>query len=95
MTLSSTVVASDEVLLSEVAGEAVLLNMDDGVYYGLNSVGAHVWRQLQQPASVAAVCESVLARFAAEAKRVEADVLALLNDLAGRGLVRELDAPPS
>ena len=41
--------------LSDVQGdEVVLLNLRDGVYYGLDGVGARVWTLVQEPRTVAA-----------------------------------------
>jgi hypothetical protein len=36
----------------DLAGEVVILNLQDGVYYGLNTVGARIWSLLNGPRSV-------------------------------------------
>jgi len=40
---NSCVVASDEQVSTSLGAETVILGMGDGVYYGLDAVGARVW----------------------------------------------------
>ncbi|MEM1239573.1 MAG: PqqD family peptide modification chaperone [Cyanobacteria bacterium P01_H01_bin.26] len=40
-----------EQISSELNGEAVILNLASGIYYGLNEVGARIWELIQQPCS--------------------------------------------
>ena len=42
LTLDSTVQIDNEVVSCDLVDEAAILNMKDGVYYGLNSVGARI-----------------------------------------------------
>ena len=48
-----TLVAVADHASCELGGEAVLLDLTTGVYYGLDPVGTRVWRLLQQPRSLA------------------------------------------
>lgn len=84
---SSTVVAARDQVSTELEGEAVILNLADGVYYGLNPVGAHVWGLITQPRTVAELRDAVVAEFEVEAPVAERDLLDLLADMAARGLV--------
>jgi sulfur transfer complex TusBCD TusB component (DsrH family) len=85
--LTSTVVAIREQVSAEVGDEGVLLNLKDGVYYGLNAVGASVWKLIQQPRTVRALREAVVNEYDVDPEQCERDLLALLNDLAARGLI--------
>ena len=46
------VVAAKDQMSSELAGEAVILDMESGTYFGLNEVGARVWSLIQEPRAV-------------------------------------------
>lgn len=83
----ATVVAASDVLASEFGDELIILNLRDGVYYGLEDVGARIWQLLQRPISVAALREALVTEFEVDPARCEHDVLTLLADLAGKGLV--------
>jgi Coenzyme PQQ synthesis protein D (PqqD) len=87
LTLDSVVVQAPEQLSSGLGGEAVLLDLREGVYYGLDSVGARIWELVQEPRSVADVRDTLLAEYEVEPERCEQDVVRLLTDLAEHGLV--------
>jgi hypothetical protein len=91
---SAVVVATDRQVACEVGGEAVVLQMDQGVYYGLNSVAARVWQLLQSPHSVDSLIEQVLQEFDVERERCALDVRELIADLARKQLVRVIDTSP-
>jgi hypothetical protein len=84
---TSTVSAMPGQVSSTVEGEAVILNVETGIYYGLNPVGAWVWDVLQTPTTVAQLLEGLIAEFDVDEERGETDLLALLDDLAGASLI--------
>ncbi|HJY86496.1 MAG TPA: PqqD family peptide modification chaperone [Candidatus Acidoferrales bacterium] len=85
-------VAKDQISCNLV-GEAAILNIKSGVYYGLDSVGARVWELVQQPRSVNEVRETLLKEYDVEPQRCETDLLALLERLLAEGLIEVLDGP--
>jgi hypothetical protein len=87
LTLNSRVTAVPDLLASDLAGEMVLLNLANGVYYGLDAVGAHIWRHIGEPRAVHGLVDDVVAHYAVDRARCEHDVLAFLTDLAAHGLV--------
>ena len=90
LTLDSRVVASDEQVHTSLGDEAVILGLQDGVYYGLDSVGARVWSLLVAPRRVSEIVAVVTEEFDVGPERCEHDVLALLAELAERRLIREV-----
>ena len=80
---------SDDQVFTTLGGEAVILGLRDGVYYGLDAVGARVWALLAEPRRVPELVEAIVAEFDVTAEECERDVLALLDQLAARDLVRE------
>jgi hypothetical protein len=84
---NSTVVATPHQVSATVHGEAVILQMKDGIYYSLDQVGARVWSRLQQPASVDELCQLILSEYEVEPERCERDLLSLLNDLEEARLI--------
>jgi hypothetical protein len=83
---SIVVVAPDQVS-SELVDESVILNLKTGMYYGLNEVGASVWQLLQQPKTVADICNAIGQDYEVETTQCEADVFALLQDMIEAQLV--------
>jgi hypothetical protein len=86
-------VASDDVLSSPLGGEVVLLEPRAGVYYSLNEVGAVMWEQLQQPVTLEAICEAVVAEFEVDIPTCEPDVRRVLGELLRHNLAEVVPAP--
>ena len=80
-------VAARDQVSCELEGEAVILSLRSGVYYGLNPVGATVWKLLEHPRTVAELRDAIVAEFEVDAARARADLVHLLDDLAANGLV--------
>jgi len=87
---SSRVVVSDQQVFTTVGSEAVILGLRDGVYYGLDAVGAAVWGLLATPRRVSELVTEIVDTFDVALEECTRDVLALLEDLAARDLVREI-----
>ena len=87
MNLNSLVQASPAQVSCDLGGEAAILNLDTGTYYGLDPVGARIWSCLSTPHTVAELRDRVLAEYDVDAARCEADLVALLDALAAAGLV--------
>jgi Coenzyme PQQ synthesis protein D (PqqD) len=81
LSLDSRIVATSDHLASELSGEVVILSLADGVYYGLDAVGAFVWHQLRDPRTVRDLVDDVMERYATERISCERDLLAFLQDL--------------
>lgn len=91
--LTSRIARSPDVLVQELDGEAVLLNLESERYFGLDPVGTRVWALLEERTSLDAVHETLLAEFEVEPERLRADLLQLVGELAGAGLVTVDQAP--
>ena len=84
---TSTVVAAGDLLATSFGAELVILGLKDGVYYGLEEVGARVWELLQRPVAVSAIRDALVEEFDVAPERCGRDLVKLLTDLAKRGLI--------
>ena len=87
ISLDRTVRISDDTIFRELAGEAVLLQLDAGMYYGLDSVATRLWNLIAERGSLRAVLERAREEFDVDAATLEHDLLALVSDLSERKLV--------
>lgn len=94
VTQQSTVVASERQVSSDLGGEAVVLHLESGVYYGLNEVGAAIWAFIREPRAVKEIQDRVMGEFAVDAERCQQDVVAILQEFQAEGLIEVLDAGP-
>ena len=84
---NALIVAIPDQTSVDLEDEVAILHLKSGIYFGLNEVGAYLWRRLQQPASVAALEAAVLAEYAVTPEQCAADVQALLADLLAHQLI--------
>lgn len=84
---SSQVVAVEEQISSNLAGESVILQLRSGVYYGLNEVGAHIWDLIQQPKTIEAIRASLLAEYEVTPEVCQQDLTVIVEELVAAGLV--------
>jgi hypothetical protein len=91
ISLETTVVAAKEQASADLGGEAAILNLKSGVYYGLNPVGARIWALIQEPRTVREVREMLLEEYDVDADRCERDLLAILRQLAENTLIDIVD----
>jgi hypothetical protein len=72
----------------ELEGEAVILNLADCVYYGLNESALTIWDFIQKPAFVWEIRDEIIRRFDVESDSCENDVLSLLEQLKDSSLIQ-------
>ena len=80
-------VRAKDVMIVDLSGEAVILNMDNWVYYGLNGLGYRVWNLIQEPKRIDEIKSMILGEYDVDSEVCEQDLLAFICDMAGEGLV--------
>lgn len=88
LTLNSKVSVAKDVVSCDLVEEAALLNLKDGIYYGLNPVGARIWNILQKPVQVSEILDTMVEEYDVEKDVAEADLMELLGQLLERELVK-------
>jgi hypothetical protein len=83
----SRVVVTGNHLACNLAGEAVILNLENGVYYGVNPDGTRVWNLVQEPRTFADLREALLDEFDVETSSLEENLRTLLEQLFEHGLI--------
>ena len=87
ITTSTLVAAAAGQVSSDLAGEAIILSLQTGMYYGLGQVGARIWELLRTPTRVADIRDAIVQQYDVEPNRCERDVLDFLHHLAEQGLI--------
>ena len=92
ITMSSSVRTAPDVLFRELGGEAVLLNLKTGEYFGLDEVGLRMWTRLTGCGRVEAAYRELREEYDVAEDELRRDLLALAERLAAHGLVDVTDA---
>jgi hypothetical protein len=85
--LHTQISVSQKVVFQEIGAEAVLVDLQAGYYYGLNSTATNMWRCLVENQSPAAALAVLTAAQVAPPDVLERDLLRLTEDLLKRNLL--------
>jgi hypothetical protein len=86
--LNERILAAPNVLFKQVGEEAVLLNLANETYFGLNPTGARFWQQLMVSATVLEAWKVLKTEFQTPPERLLDDLHDLIDELIDRGLAR-------
>ncbi len=84
--LDSIVAPSDDAVFRELEGESVLLNLETGMYYGLDAVGTRAWQLAASGGPLRAVHGALVQEYDAAPEVIEQDLLSLAEALVEKGL---------
>jgi hypothetical protein len=76
-----------DVLIREVGGESVILDLKTERYLGLNGVGTEMWKALTTSDSIQAAFEHLLAEYDVDPEVLRRDLHDLIEKLIEHGLV--------
>lgn len=87
LTVSSTTVVAQNSVTADLSGEAVIVNLNNGVYYGLSGVGYRIWELIRTPSTLQAISDKLVEEYNVEPTRLESDLLRLIEEMEREGLV--------
>lgn len=87
LSLDSIVRVGDDTIFRELNGEAVLLQLEAGMYYGLDPVGTRFWELLADHGELRKVHVQAVQEFDVAPDTLERDLLALVTELIDRRLL--------
>jgi aryl carrier-like protein len=81
------VAVPDHVLVQHLEDELVLLNTENGRYFGLDSVGAYAWQALSQHGDTEVAFAQLCKEYAVDDATLRRDLAELLQQLTDAGLL--------
>jgi hypothetical protein len=82
------------VLLQDLEGEAVLLNLENGQYYGMDENSHHMFTTLVSMSTVQAAYEALLDEYDIEPEQLRVDLDQFITTLLENGLIIYVDSHP-
>ena len=79
----------------ELDGEAVLMSVDQGRYFGMDPIGTRIWSLIGTPLAVSDICDQLRKEYKVTPEECERDVLVFLNELAEAKLLKVIDDTPA
>jgi hypothetical protein len=92
LSLKDSIAMPDDVLFRELEGEAVLLNLNTGTYFGLDPVGTRMWQLIAEQHSLARVLETLAGEYEVDRPVLEHDLIELSRQLCASGLCHVVSA---
>lgn len=87
LSLDATVRIPEDVVFRELDEEAVILNLESGMYFGLDDVGTRMWQLLDTLGSLRRTLEALETEFDAPTERLASDLTEFVGRLQSRGLL--------
>jgi hypothetical protein len=87
ISFSDRVRVADEVLISNLQEESVILNLDSERYYGLDDVGTRFLSALNTSESIEAAYEVLRDEFDVDPQSLRQDLLELIDSLLKQGIL--------
>jgi hypothetical protein len=88
ISFSDRVKVPDDVLISYLQEESVILNLDSERYFGLDAVGTQILSVLTTSDSIEAAYQKLVQGYDVDADVLRKDLLALVENLVEQGLVQ-------
>ncbi len=83
----ATVRIADDVISRVLEGEAVILGLATGTYFGLDAVGTRIWQLIEERGRVTEILAGLVEEYEVKPEECERDLLRLLGELKDRGLI--------
>ena len=88
VSLDTSLLVPDDVIFRELDGEAIILSLETGMYFGLDEIGTRVWALVAASGTLRDAVEVMAGEYEVERSALERDVLELAGGLLEKGLVR-------
>ncbi|HUF08952.1 MAG TPA: PqqD family protein [Rhodothermales bacterium] len=79
----------DEVVSKVIDGEAIVINLSNGIYYSMDKVAALVWDLIDRQVSVQTIADEVASRYDVAPAQAAADLEKFVAQLAEEKLISE------
>lgn len=83
-------IQNKEIIQSKIGDEVVMLDMESGFYFGLNSVASVIWSMMETEISFNELIDHLMARFHVERKVCESDTRELILQMLEKKIIREI-----
>ena len=87
LSLSSTIRRNPDLLHATAGDDILMMSVEAGAYYGLEEVGARIWRLIADPITVQQMCACLTVEYDVASEVCEADVLGFLAHLAEHHII--------
>ncbi len=81
-------IQNKKVIQSAIGEEVVMLDIDSGFYFGLNSVASIIWRKLEKEISLEEIISELLEDYNIDEVTCENETRIFLNQLLEKNIIK-------
>ena len=81
VTLQTVISRNPEIIHSAMDDEVVMMSVDQGLFFGIDAIGTHIWSLLETPLKVENLIEKLVTHYDVEQELCKNDTLLFLNDM--------------
>lgn len=85
--LNAKFIQSKKIDATDLDGEKVMMNLDLGKYFSLNSVGSKIWEIIECETSINEIVDNLLKEYDVDRKTCEESVVKFLERLKNEDLI--------
>ncbi|MEE2785590.1 MAG: PqqD family protein [Pseudomonadota bacterium] len=89
MNLEIKLTIPQQVISRQTGDEMVLLDLESGLYFGVDGVGQRIWETFAEGRNLEEAIAVVVAEYEVDQAQAQADVIAFVRNLVDRGLLTE------
>lgn len=78
---------NQNLLYSKVGDEIVLLTVESGKYFKVDSVGSRIWEVIKEPISINSLCKQLMEEYDVSLEQCKEDVMPFLERLQNDNLI--------
>jgi hypothetical protein len=86
--MSKKYIQNKKVIQSKIGEEVVMLDMDSGLYFGLNSVASIIWVKLEKPISFEEIVDQLLEEYGIDRQTCETDTKVFWDQLLDNNIIK-------
>lgn len=86
--LNQKITRHPDMLSAEIGGEAIMMSIEKGAYFGLNPVATRIWDLLEQPKNIAELTQKITDEYEVSAEQAAEDVQVFVADMIERGIAQ-------
>lgn len=88
--LSQKITRHSDILSAEIGGEAVMMSIEKGAYFGLNPIATRIWDLIDQPQSIDELIAVISEEYDVSDEQCAADVQEFVADMLARGIAQQV-----
>ena len=88
ITAQSKIILNQELLQSEIDGETIMMSIDNGKYYGLNTVASRIWEIIKEEPIFSELIKKLTSEYNIEEEQCNTETIEFLKNLVENKLIK-------